>query len=254
MKLGFLIACILCAIYSPAQARILPFNECATLHSMSDQSIMGVVPHCHSKPHGERIQRHETFVAESRWNGRICSTGPILWRLQGRAHHAPFLPANKTQSGDIMFAQNHQNQREHYRLAPIANKAVKSSNPSPLKSPAIYKPENCILRCSFLKWVSTLYSLNPSIIECSIFCIKYIGTTGDKPQKIDISRIILNATISRVCAAFFGKNRKIRASPDQLNPPVIRSPTPFLGFWHHPQCNYNINILLENLARLQPEN
>ncbi|MCB1551684.1 MAG: hypothetical protein KDJ26_06770, partial [Alphaproteobacteria bacterium] len=79
MKLGFLIACILCAIYSPAQARdITPFNECATLRNMSDQSIMGVVRTAPFKTTTGNIQRHEAaFRLEADETVEICSTGPF---------------------------------------------------------------------------------------------------------------------------------------------------------------------------------
>ncbi|MDD3020870.1 MAG: hypothetical protein PHX61_07830 [Alphaproteobacteria bacterium] len=57
---------------------ITPFEECATLRNMSDQTIMGVIRTAPFKITNGGIQRHEgTFRLEPDETAQICSTGPF---------------------------------------------------------------------------------------------------------------------------------------------------------------------------------
>lgn len=76
---SFLLILIVCAATCPVQAgEVTPFEECATLRNLSDQTIMGVVRTAPFRARGGEVQRHEgTFRLEADETARICSSGPF---------------------------------------------------------------------------------------------------------------------------------------------------------------------------------
>lgn len=92
---------------------VTPFNECATLRNMSDQSIMGVIRTAPFKVRGGAIKRHEgTFRLEPDETAQVCSTGPFYdgYRVELVLRTIMPLFTCKTRlSGEIMLRKTERN-------------------------------------------------------------------------------------------------------------------------------------------------
>lgn len=86
---------------------VTPFEECATLRNMSDQTIMGVIRTAPFKVKGGAPQRHEgPFRLEEGETVQICSTGPFYDGYKVELVLRTIIPlfTCKTRlSGDIML-------------------------------------------------------------------------------------------------------------------------------------------------------
>lgn len=86
---------------------VTPFQECATLRNMTDQTIMGVVRTAPFKVKGGMMQRHEApFRLEESETAEICSTGPFYDGYKVELIIRTIIPLYSCQtrlSGDIML-------------------------------------------------------------------------------------------------------------------------------------------------------
>ncbi|HNQ91669.1 MAG TPA: hypothetical protein PKI93_01925 [Alphaproteobacteria bacterium] len=86
---------------------VSPFEECATLRNMSDQSIIGVIRTAPFKTTTGTVQRHEgTFRLEPDQAAQVCSTGPFYDGYKVELVLRTIIPlfSCKTRlSGDIML-------------------------------------------------------------------------------------------------------------------------------------------------------
>ncbi len=111
MKSGLSLALALFFMMGTASAahagEVTPFEECATLRNMSDQSIMGVVRTAPFKTTTGDPKRHEaTFRLEADETAQICSKGPFYEGYKVELMIRTIIPlfTCKTRlSGDIML-------------------------------------------------------------------------------------------------------------------------------------------------------
>ena len=105
--LGTLIALAALTGHTGWAGEVTPFQECATLRNMSDQSIMGVVRTAPFKTTTGDPKRHEaTFRLEADETAQICSTGPFYEGYKVELMIRTIIPlfTCKTRlSGDIML-------------------------------------------------------------------------------------------------------------------------------------------------------
>lgn len=77
----FLLLGLICVLTTPNLAyagEVTPFEECANLRNMTDQTIMGVVRTAPFKATTGNVQRHEgSFRLEPDEMATICSKGPF---------------------------------------------------------------------------------------------------------------------------------------------------------------------------------
>lgn len=109
MNRKILIAAISWVMLTPPSLAgdVSPFQECATLRNMSDQTIIGVVRTAPFKTINGAVQRHEgSFRLETDEAVKICSTGPFYDGYKVELTLKTIMPlfTCKTRlSGDIML-------------------------------------------------------------------------------------------------------------------------------------------------------
>lgn len=93
----FLLLGLICVLTAPNLAyagEVTPFEECANLRNMTDQTIMGVVRTAPFKATTGNVQRHEgSFRLEPDEMATICSKRAILRRISCRARYSHNYPA-----------------------------------------------------------------------------------------------------------------------------------------------------------------
>lgn len=105
--MAFALILLTSASHTARAGEVTPFEECATLRNMSDQSIMGVVRTAPFKTTTGDPKRHEaTFRLEADETAQICSKGPFYegYKIELMIRTIiPLFTCKTRLSGDIML-------------------------------------------------------------------------------------------------------------------------------------------------------